>query len=276
MIDFLIRIVGKYLNFINYLSPKIGGKQAFYIFCYPFKARINKKQQAYLDTAEQFKLPVEDFEIQCYKWGNGPRKILFVHGWKSNTYRWRNFIENISKEEFTLYSFDAPGHGNSGSFFGNVPLYEKAISKINDYIGNAESIVAHSVGSFSTLYFINAHPDKKPQKMVSLASPESVADFIDFYVDKLQLNKRTMQNLEAYFRNYTSKEIEDFKLESLFDRNDAKGLIIHDKNDKVCSVDYAKKMHSLWPTSKLVLTEGHGHKLNDKFIIGMVKEFVVG
>ncbi len=275
MINFAIRLVGIYLNTLNLFFSKLGGKHAFYIFCYPFKAKINKRQQAYLDTADQFKLPIDDFEIQCYKWGEGPRKVLFVHGWQSNTYRWKNFIETLPKEEFTLYSFDAPGHGNSGSFFGNVPLYDKSISKIINHIGNAETIIAHSIGSFSALYSINTNPENKPTKMVSLASPDSAGDFINFYVEKLKLNERTIKNLEAYFNHYTTKDIADFSLEKIFTNKNPKGLIIHDKQDKVCTVEYAKKMHNLWPQSELVLTEGHGHKLNDAKVIGMVKEFVV-
>ena len=276
MQKFIIFLIGRYLNILNSISSKLGGKHAFYIFCYPFKAKINKRQQTYLDTADQFKLPVEDFEIQCYRWGSGPRKILLVHGWQSNTYRWKKFIETLKMNEFSIYSFDAPGHGNSGSLFSNVPLYEKALSKIVDHIGNPESIISHSIGSFSTLYYMNENPQKVPLKMVSMASPNSANDFVKEYSRILNLSEKTMTNLKAYFQTYASKDISYFSLDNLFEKNNTKGLIIHDKSDKVVTSDYAKKMHHLWPKSKLVLTDGHGHKLNDEFIIGMVKEFVHG
>jgi len=270
----IIFLIGNYLNILNAISPKMGGKQAFYIFCFPFKAKINKKQQAYLDTADQFKLPVDDFEIQCYRWGSGPRKILLVHGWQSNTYRWKKFIETLKMNEFSIYSFDAPGHGNSGSLFSNVPLYEKALSKIVDHIGNPESIISHSIGSFSTLYYMNENPQNVPLKMVSMASPNSANDFVKEYSRILNLSEKTMTNLSAYFQTYASKDISYFSLENLFEKNKTKGLIIHDKSDKVVTSDYAKKMHHLWPQSKLVITDGHGHKLNDDIIVRMVKEFV--
>jgi len=270
----ILKTLSIYLNFINLISSKIGGRHAFYIFCYPFKAKITEKQQQFLDTAHQFKLPVEDFEIQCYRWGNGPKNILFVHGWQSNTYRWKKFIESLSLDQFTIYSFDAPGHGNSGSRIGNVPLFEKSIQKVMDHIGEAESIVSHSIGSFSSLYYINQNPQFQPSKLVTLATPDSIDDFLDYYFSMLKLSKQTRQNFKKYFTHYTQKDLSFFRLENLVNNNKSTGLIIHDEEDKSVTVNYSKKLHNLWPYSKLVITNGLGHKLKSESIVRMVNEFV--
>lgn len=256
-------------------SSKIGGRHAFFIFCYPFKAKITKKQQAFLDTAHQFKLPVEDFEIQCYRWGHGPKNVLFVHGWQSNSYRWRLFIDSIPKDEYTIYAFDAPGHGNSGSTIGNVPLYEKSIQIVMDHVGELETIVSHSIGSFSCLYYISQHPELQPNKLVTLAPPDSIDDFLDYYFSILNLSAKTKRNFKQFFVNYTEKDLSFFRLENLLDSNKSKGLIIHDEGDKTVTVDYSKKLHSLWPYSKLVITRGLGHKLKSDTIVRMVNEFVL-
>ena len=260
---------------INLISSKIGGRHAFYIFCYPFKAKITANQQEFLDTAHQFKLPIDDFEIQCYRWGNGPKNILFVHGWQSNTYRWRKYIETLLQDEFTIYSFDAPGHGNSGSLIGNVPLFEKSIQKMMDHIGEAESIISHSIGSFSSLYYINQNPNFQPNKLVTLATPDSIDDFLDYYFSTFKLSQKTRQNFIRYFTKYTKKDASFFRLENLLTSNQSSGLIIHDEGDKTTKVDYSKKLHSLWPYSKLVITNGLGHKLKGENIIQMVREFVI-
>jgi len=275
MKNILLKTVSIYLNIINLLSSKIGGRHAFYIFCYPFKAKITPKQQEFLDTSHQFKLPVEDFEIQCYRWGNGPKNILFVHGWQSNTYRWRKYIDSLPHDQFTIYSFDAPGHGNSGSLIGNVPLFEKSIHKMMDHIGETESIISHSIGSFSSLYYINQNPQFQPNKLVTLATPDSIDDFLDYYFSTLNLSSKTKQNFLRYFVKYTQKDLSFFRLENLLNFNKSTGLIIHDEGDKTTTVNYSKKLHSLWPYSKLVITRGLGHKLKDEKIIRMVNEFVV-
>ena len=274
MKNILLRIISVYLNIINFLSAKIGGRHAFFIFCYPFKAKITTKQQEFLDTSHQFKLPVDDFEIQCYRWGNGPKNILFVHGWQSNTYRWRKYIDSLPQDQFTIYSFDAPGHGNSGSLIGNVPLFEKSIHRMMDHIGEAESIISHSIGSFSTLYYINQNPQFQPKKLVTLATPDSINDFLDYYFSMLKLSNKTKQNFKTYFANYTQKDISFFRLENLLKTNNSSGLIIHDEDDKAVTADYSRKLHKLWPYSKLVITKGLGHKLKSENIVQMVNKFV--
>ncbi|MDF1696083.1 MAG: alpha/beta hydrolase [Saprospiraceae bacterium] len=274
MKNILLKLISIYLNTINRLSNSIGGRHAFFIFCYPFKAKITKRQQAFLDTAHQFKLPLDNFEIQCYRWGNGPKNILFVHGWQSNTYRWKKYIDSLPKDQFTIYSFDAPGHGNSGSRIGNVPLFEKAIQKIMDHIGKAESIISHSIGSFSSLYYIHQHPQLQPKKLVTLATPDSIDDFLEYYFHTLKLSHTTIKNFKTYFEKYTQKDSSFFRLENLVQSNRSSGLIIHDEEDKAVTVEYSKKLHSLWPYSKLVITNGLGHKLKNENIVQMVNRFV--
>ncbi len=274
MNDLLLKILGLYLNGINMILPETGGKHAFFIFCYPFKAKLSARQQAFLNSSYQFSLPIEDFKIKCYKWGNGPKNILFVHGWQSNTYRWKKYIEAIPKNDFTIYSFDAPGHGNSGSRIANVPLFEKSIRKIFSHVGEFESIISHSLGSFSSLYFIKQNPQFKLKKLVALATPDNIHDFIEYYFSMLNLSQKTKQNVMKYFIHYAQKDLSFFRLEKLIDNPQSRGLIIHDKNDESVSVNYSKKLHNLWPQSKLVLTEGLGHKLRSDKIVDMVKEFV--
>ena len=59
MIKFIPKIVGFYLNTINWLFPRQGGIQTFYLFCYPFKATLTPKHQAWLDTAQRTDINVD-------------------------------------------------------------------------------------------------------------------------------------------------------------------------------------------------------------------------
>ena len=270
-----MKLVGIYLNILNILSNRLGGKHAFYIFCYPFKAKLTKNQQKFLDTSHRFYLNVEDKKIQCYRWGNGPKNLLFVHGWQSHSYRWKKYIENLPQDQFTIYALDAPGHGNSEGKISNVPLFEKAVQAISLHIGELHSIISHSIGSFSALYFVDQNPEKQPKKIVTLATPNSIDDFLDYYFQKLNLTNRTIINFKSYFTLYAKKETSYFTLAHIIKSNKAHGLIIHDEGDKTLPVDYSKKLHTLWPKSKLVITKGLGHKLRDLSIVNLVGEFVL-
>ncbi|MFT6335219.1 MAG: pimeloyl-ACP methyl ester carboxylesterase [Halioglobus sp.] len=271
----IMKLVGIYLNMLNTVSVKVGGKHAFHIFCYTFKAKLTKEQQTFLDTAHRFKLSVDDKQIQCYRWGNGPKNILFVHGWQSHSYRWKKYIEELPQDQFTIYSLDAPGHGNSEEKISTVPLFEKALQAISEHIGELHSIVSHSIGSFSSLYFVDQNPEKQPKKLVTLATPNSIEDFLDYYFKKLNLSEKTVQNFRSYFTQYTNKETSYFTLSEIIKSNKAEGLIIHDEEDSTVAVDYSMKLHTLWPKSKLVITQGLGHKLREISIVNMVGNFVL-
>ena len=252
----------------------MGAKQSFFVFCYPFKMKISDAQQKFLDTAEQSRIPMDHFEIQVYKWGNGPRKILFVHGWRSNTFRWKRYINSFDPSKYTVYAFDAPGHGNSGYRFSNVPLFARSIELIFRHIGGVDALIGHSVGGFASIYFMHTNPRHQIKRFVSLAAPGSANDFIKLYMDTMQLSPRTEKNLRSYFVTYTGREVEQFDLEYTMDNMPKEGLIIHDIEDKDVPVSYAHEMHKLWPKSNLVITEGLGHKLRDQGVVDKVVEFV--
>ncbi len=274
MKNFGIKLIGQYLDLINRISKSLGAKHSFYVFCYPFKIKITEDQQNYLNTSEKFRLPLDRSEIQVYKWGNGPCKVLFVHGWRSNAFRWKPYISKLSKEDFTVYAFDAPGHGNSSSLFGNVYLFARAIETVVNHLGEVDTLIGHSVAGFASIYFMHTNPQHKIQRFVSLASPGSANDFVAFYVNALNLSSRTEQNLRSYFITYTGKTIEQFDLRHTMDNMPAKGLIIHDKDDADVPIKYAQEMHDRWPESNIVVTSGFGHKLRHRDVIDRVIDFI--
>ena len=270
----IIKLIGGYLDFINLVSKRIGAKHSFYVFCYPFKIKISPAQQKFLDTAVQFKLPMDHFEIQVYKWGNGPKNVVLLHGWSSNSFRWKRYIQGLSKADYTVYAVDAPGHGNSGYKFSNVPLFARALSTLSDHINSIHTLIGHSVGGFASIYFMHTTIDHNIEKFISLAAPGSANDFISLYINALKLSKRTEENLRSYFVTYTGKTVAQFNIEHTMDNMPNQGLIIHDEEDKDVPISYAHKMKSLWPNAELEITKGLGHKLRDKDVIDRVVDFV--
>src|SRR5215207_10156996 len=97
----LTRIIGLYLNALGFISPRAAGLKGFLLFCRPFRMLITQKQKEFFNTADRFTLEHEGTRIQGYQWGNGEKKILFLHGWQSHTYRWKAYIEALSKEDYT-------------------------------------------------------------------------------------------------------------------------------------------------------------------------------
>ena len=272
---FVLNIIGLYLRLINSISSKIGGTHAFYIFCSPFSAKITPKQQTFLDTAIQEDINVDGEIIKLYKWGDGDRKVLCVHGWRSNTYRWRDYIKTLTSKGFTVYSIDFPAHGNSEGRFWNLLKGEASIKATINHIGVVDTILSHSVGCFCSLYFCDQNPTLQPKKMVSLASAGRVHDFINEVKKMLNLTDREIENLKKYFQNFAGKDPEYFDIENFFTNINTKALLIHDEGDPDTDVKYSRRLHELYDDSELVITKGLGHKLRSKDVLERVVKYIV-
>jgi pimeloyl-ACP methyl ester carboxylesterase len=110
-----------------------------------------------------------------------------------------------------------------------------------------------------------------------LASPGSANDFVAVYTETLQLNDRTIKNMQAYFEAYAGAKVEQFNINHMLGNITARGLIIHDVEDQDASVAYARDIHRGWKNSILTITEGQGHRLRsqDK-VIQPVIDFLNG
>jgi len=271
--NLLKTLIGIYFNLLAHIFPKLGGKQSFYFFCMPFKAKIKANQQEWLNTGIQKSLRVEGKKVLSYAWGTGPQLVFFMHGWQSNSYRWKKYIEKLDKSKFTLVTIDAPGHGNSDGRYSNVPLIEKALKAVMDEYGIPSSIIAHSVGAFSTIYFLHKN-NISIDRFVSLATPGDAAQFISFIQSELKLSNKATALLIDYFTNYAGRSPGQFSIENFAPSIRVKSLIVHDRSDKVTSSENSKKLHSLMKNSELILTSGLNHRLQEEEIINKACDFI--
>lgn len=274
MKKFIPKLLGWYINTMNRLWPAVGAKHGFWLFCYPMKAKLSEKQQAYLATAERQDILVQGNKVPLYRWGNGKKTCLFVHGWQSNTYRWKLYIDALDKSEWTIYSIDAPGHGNANSKFANVPLFVAAIEEANKTIPSIDAMIGHSVGAFSLLYFGHLHPEEQPEKLVILGSPGRAMDFVDHFASIIGLAPHARKNMINYFIKYTGHDPDYFMVKNFVPSITSEGLIIHDEGDKDAPPHYAHEIHKGWPTSTLWMTKGWGHKLRNPAVVNRVIKFL--
>jgi pimeloyl-ACP methyl ester carboxylesterase len=271
---FVFNVIGLYLRILNSITPRFGGMHTFYIFCSPFSAKITAKQQSFLDTANQKNIIVNGEKIRLYKWGNGDQNILCVHGWRSNTYRWRDYVNSLVDKGCTVYSLDFPAHGNSEGKFWNILKGESTIKAAVEQIGKVDTIISHSVGSFCSLYFCDQNPTLQPRQIVSLASAGKIHDFINEVKRMLSLTDREIDNLKDYFISFSGKDPDYFDIENFFTDIKSKALLVHDVDDPDTNVNYSHRLHDLFDDSQLLITKGLGHKLRSKDVLQRVVQYV--
>jgi len=268
----IIFSLGAYLNVINLLSKKIGGKHAFLVFCYPFSVRLKPAQAAFLKTSRQSILDFEGKKIAVYEWGSGPQTILCLHGLHSQTFRWKKFIEELDFEKYRVVAIDAPGHGKSEGKFLNAIVYARLIEKLLEMY-SAEYILAHSLGAFGSLYLFNEKPELSPKKMALLGTPGEVSEFLEAYGKVLKINQRVYDNMHRYIEKTIGKPPSYYSAEKFAKKQTAEGLLIHDTEDVDAPYKHAQSIHRNWENSELFTTTGFGHKLRDISVVEKVVAF---
>jgi pimeloyl-ACP methyl ester carboxylesterase len=267
-------VMGRYLNTMARLSPSTAGRHGFNLFCYPFRAPLSKNHTAFLDPARCEVINHEGVDVQVYRWGTGKKKILFLHGWQSHAYRWKSYVEMFSKEEYSLYAIDAPGHGYSSGKFLTVLLYGEIIKTIVNNLGEVDSIIAHSLGAFTTLYTLHHVPSLPVEKLILLAPPGEATEFFDHYQSTLRLNKAALQHIQQHFEEYTTATLDYFSASRFASSLNHPGLLIHDKEDADTSYKHSIAINQAWKSSNLILTEGLGHNLKSPDVAKKVWDFV--
>ncbi len=272
----MIKIIGSVLNSLAAISAKTAGRIGFDVFCNPFSAKLKPYQLAFLNTAEKFTVNDDGVEVQCYKWGCGTEKILFIHGWASHSFRWKQYIEYFNQERYSLYAFDARAHGLSKGRRLNLIINASTIKNVITHIGNADAAICHSFGGFSLAYLLKHYPKTPVAKAVIMGAPGEAKQFFSFYKEKLQLSGKAIKAIISEFEKKLNSTPDYFSSPSFAMEIKIPCLIIHDKQDDEAPVQTAVALHKNWEGSILKLTDGLGHHLKSRELVAEVEQFIGG
>lgn len=267
-------LAGWYITMLTYLAPKKAAQVGLALFCKPFRAPIKDYHKKFLFSADRFSFHYDGIRIQAYRWGHGPKKILFLHGWQSHSFRWKAYIESLDREEYSLYAFDAPGHGLSGGNYLNVPFYGNVVVQLAETLGDLHALVGHSLGAFSALYTLHNKPSLKVNRLVLLAPPGEASDFVTVYKSMLRLSDKSMDLILDQFTNDFLTPITWFSTERFAAVVKIPGLIVHDEEDTETPYSNAVRIQAIWKQSALVTTCGLGHNLKSPDIVKAVTGFI--
>ncbi|WP_136464993.1 alpha/beta hydrolase [Flagellimonas onchidii] len=262
---------GQYFNVYSLLMPKKAAHKAFNLFCTVRKGKV--QQAEYLDKNKNGVEFAANHKIQTYHWPGAKETVLLVHGWESNTFRWRNLIKKLQEANFNIVAFDAPSHGYSSGELLYVPLYEEVVHfMVKKY--NPKYAIGHSVGGMTLMYNEHKNPNPGVEKLVTIGSPSEFYEIMDHFQQILKFNNRFMSVLNDYIYNRFGFQIREFSTSKFAASNTKMGLLFHDKLDIVAPYHASEQVHTNWKGSKLVSTEGLGHSMHQEEINNQIIEFL--
>lgn len=273
LIKFVPYAYGSYFNLLATLTPKLAAEKTFELFCRPRKGSVLPHQAAFLNTARDQVLHVNDRLIHTYRWPGSKETVLLLHGWESNSFRWRNLIAALQLEDYNIISIDAPAHGHSSGDTFSIPLYAECIEHI---IGlyRPGMVVAHSMGGLTALYHQYIHPGNGIDKIVTLGSPSGLPELMEQYRKLLNFNNTVYGALEVYILERFGFGIRDFYVPDFVKSIHAKGLLIHDILDTITPISASEQVHASWENSTFIKTSGLGHSLHDEGVYTHIVDFL--
>jgi pimeloyl-ACP methyl ester carboxylesterase len=270
----LRKAVGSGLNTMAVVVPKSTGRLTLNLFCRPLKGRkYSAKETAFLEQADWTTLDFEGQPIQCYSWGNGPKKVLLVHGFNSNAARWRLLAGLLQNEDYQVIALDAPAHGKSGWTRANGILYAQLLSVVMKHY-RPQYLIGHSFAGFAFTYYYAKMDSLPVDKMVMMGVPNELMAITNIFFDELSLKEHTKTAYLTAFQEKFGHEVDYFTISKLVNRLPFTGLVIHDEEDDICPYEGAKEIHKNWEGAQFFSTKGLGHSLQGRSVYKTILNFL--
>ncbi len=268
-------LIGKSINILSYVAPKMAGSKAFDLFCTPWKGRLRPRDEEFLNQAEEKQLLSNGEEqIQSYVWNStGEQTILLIHGWESNSARWRFLIPILLEKGYRVVCIDAPAHGASEGKYLHLPKYSAAVnSAVIEY--QPDYLVGHSLGGKAVAYYLSHYSSSNIKKFILLGVAADLEIMSGYFGKMLGLSKRSIDNFNKHLKNKFDKTPDYFSYKTYCPKIEVPALIIHDKNDPITKVENGFHYHENLKHSQLMVTDKLGHSLQDAMVYSKVLSFI--
>jgi len=269
----IAKSIGKYLNLLSLIAPSYTPKKTLEIFAKVRKGKIDKdKIFPILEEGKQNRFHCNGHEIQRYHWKGSGKKVLLLHGWESNTHRWRNLIRSLKTKNFDIHAIDAPAHGYSSGTYHYLTNYAAAATKmIEEY--DIEIIVGHSMGGMAMLFAKSIKPLETVKQLVSIGAPTDFSLIVAGYQNTIRFNKRVYRLLDQLIEKEIKVGIKEFSTSKFTYENLGELLILHDRFDPTIPLWQAERIQKN-VGGELFITEGFGHSMHQKEVCQKIMEFL--
>ena len=270
----ITKSIGLFLNAAAIIAPIWGARFAFNLLCKVRRAGISEKGKAFFKKAIQHTLLLEKNSAVLHKWGSGPKNILFLHGWESNSQRWLPYYNLLEKEKYTIYALDAPGHGMSKGDKLNLEVFRQAIEASLEHIGPIDTVIGHSLSNTAMGYCYGIRPDVDVNKFIVMGAASGMDAVFTYFKEILGLSNRSVANLSKKVNTIFKTPHQEVKLMSFFKKVTQPVLVIHDKNDPVTPFEPIEKALKKHPKINSYITNGLKHDLKAEEVYTKVAAFI--
>jgi pimeloyl-ACP methyl ester carboxylesterase len=258
-----IGAVGRSIRGAAVLSPRLAAHLEMAAF-FRTRPRMRLREiDAPTDLAARREvLQAHGREIVGYRWGEGPRTVLLLHGWQGRATQFAPLIRELVAAGFRVVSFDAPAHGASAGRHTDIRDWLEATGRLQSRYGEFHAIIGHSLGALAAL--TAARTIAPTTRVAAIAGAASPAAFIADFSTRLGVDAATRSAAESLFRSRFGESEASFRR-----RFDAAAdtlpsatelLVVHDRQDPRMPDTDSLRLHDAHAgRSRMLRTAGLGH-----------------
>jgi pimeloyl-ACP methyl ester carboxylesterase len=273
------RRLGKAINTLHHVSPRLAGKAAFRVFSTPRRLPLWAADMAFFAKSTQHKVPFRRSHLMVYEWlptvlQPDARTVLLLHGWDSSSARWRKLVNALLKQGYRVLAMDAPGSGQSGGKRLNLGIFSRAVLAVEAAFGTPYARIGHSLGGAAAVMSSTLFGGTPPEKIVLMGVFAESTRVIAGFGQMMQLDEAVMQAVDAEVLRITGRRLADFSVAvRAAELRHISGLVVHDHDDAIAPVAEGRQVAEAWQ-AQYMETKGFGHSLQHKSVNDAIVAFL--
>lgn len=275
------RLLKSYVRWLGRLMPAAAARRATDIFSYTRVYNQKPPQDVTPLGARRFVIEGAEGVRHGYLWGEGERTILLLHGWGTDSSSMYSFVRSLQKRNYRVAAFDAPAHGVSDGTIGTMTAYKKAIMAAITSLGGVDGIIAHSLGSLTSVAALSELPVTPGMREVKaiclMAPPCTLPDVMTRWSNGfLQLSERVRREMDVELARRNGVPVQYWDITQLGRKLTIPMLVLHDPQDTVVPFCDSEQIVKALPVATLIQTPKAGHVriLSDAKIVEQVAQFL--
>ncbi|GGH72327.1 alpha/beta hydrolase [Phaeocystidibacter marisrubri] len=265
----------RYVSILEFFSFKLAAAEITNRFFTPIPFKTPKREIPFIEQSKVEVIPVGKRQATLHTYGSGSKTAVFIHGWSGRGSQAYALAPVLVEAGYKVVAVTAPAHGDNPGKRTHMLQFADALKATGEHIGQIDALLAHSIGGAAAFNAVATGLDVKD--LVILGAPSSILDVIDDFCTRLQLDDRYKKYIEHHLETHFYEDVEALSpRRRAAEISGIRGLIVHDKQDIDVGYEQAEALHQTWSGSKLLLTEGLGHRriLSDETVLNTVVEFL--
>jgi len=274
---FAVKVLRFIFSKLGPLAPGFFGQRAFELWFSTQRYKTPQKELPAKSAAATLTLDMHGLPVMVYRWGEGSKKILFVHGWSGRGTQCAFFIEPLINAGYQVISFDSPAHGESPGERSSILQFSDTLIKLEENHGPFDAAITHSFGGMALAYAMRF--GMEINRVVSICPPDDIRTLLKNFQTSLAIPDVVMNVVDTAFYATHGYSLRDrVSTVNNVKRLSNKALIIHDEDDSELHWSCGKNVADAWPGARFIKTSGLGHRriIRDPRVVKTAIDFITG